>query len=189
MDGAQLRAAFPQILAHNGPVYIRLLRKQADHIFDEGTPFTLGKGNLLQTGGDVSIFASGIMVAEALDAAELLQTEGISAEIINIHTIKPLDEDLVLASTARTGCAVTAENASILNGLGGAVAECLVEHAPCPMERVGFRDRFGEVGKMEYLRKAIGLTAQDIAAAARRAVARKQGLHSLPHRTVPAAGI
>lgn len=188
VDGAQLRAAFPQILAHNGPVYIRLLRKQADHIFDEGTPFTLGKGNLLQTGGDVSIFASGIMVAEALDAAELLQTEGIAAEIINIHTIKPLDEDLVLASTARTGCAVTAENASILNGLGGAVAECLVEHAPCPMERVGFRDRFGEVGKMEYLRKAMGLTAQDIAAAARRAVARKQGLHSLPHRTVPAAG-
>ena len=114
------------------------------------------------------------MVAEALDAAELLQAEGISAEIINIHTIKPLDEELVLASTAHTGCAVTAENASILNGLGGAVAECLVEHAPCPMERVGFRDRFGEVGKMEYLRQAIGLTAQDIAEAARRAVARKK---------------
>ncbi len=173
VDGAQLRAAFPQILAHPGPVYLRLFRKQAWSVWPENMPFQLGKGAVLREGSGVSIFASGIMAAEALEAAEQLAAEGISAEVINLHTIKPLDAELVLASTGKTGCAVTAENASILGGLGSAVMECLSEAAPCPVQRVGVQDRFGEVGDMAYLQEALGLRATDIVQAARKAISQK----------------
>lgn len=175
-DSAQLRAAFPQIVAHNGPVYIRLLRRAAVKIFDEGCPFQLGKGICLKSGSDVTIAASGIMTAEALDAADLLAAEGISAEVLNIHTIKPLDESLILDSIAKTGCIVTAENHSILNGLGSAVAECVCENHPVPLRRVGVKDHFGEVGSTEYLKEKYGLKAVDIAASARSAIsAKKEG--------------
>lgn len=175
VDGVQLKAIFPQILEHYGPVYIRLFRPQPYHIFDEGTAFTLGKGNVVLEGKDVSIFASGIMVAEAVQAADTLNAEGISAEVVNIHTIKPLDAELVLQSTAKTGCAVTAENGSIINGLGAAVAETLVENAPCPMIRVGVKDHFGEVGKRDFLQEKYGLTAAEIVAAAKKSIAMKKG--------------
>lgn len=166
VDSAQLRLAFPQILAHDGPVYIRLLRRAATQIFDENSPFQLGKGVVLREGKDVSIFATGIMTAEAVEAADLLQAEGIDAEVINIHTLKPLDRELVLASAAKTGAVVTAENHSILNALGSAVAEVLAEDCPAPLTRVGVKDHFGEVGLTPFLQEKYGLTARDIVKAA-----------------------
>ena len=174
-DSAQLRAAFPQIVECAGPVYIRLLRRNAVKIFEEGCACTLGKGIVLREGRDVTIAASGIMTAEALDAAELLRADGIDAEVLNFHTVKPFDEALLIASAGKTGAVVSAENHSILNGLGGAVAECLSENRPVPLRRVGVRDHFGEVGLTEFLKEKYGLTAKDIAAAARSAVAAKKG--------------
>lgn len=165
-DSEQLKKAFPQILEHYGPVYIRLLRRNAVKIFDENCEFRLGKGIVLKEGRDVSIFASGIMTAEALEAAEILKEEGIDAEIINIHTIKPLDEELVIQSARKTGAVITAENGSIINGLGAAVAECLGENCPTVMKRVGVRDHFGEVGFTDYLQEKYGLKAKNIAEAA-----------------------
>ena len=150
-----------------------LLRRAAVQVYNEGDTFALGKGKLLRAGRDVSIFASGIEAAEALDAADALAAEGIDAEVINIHTIKPLDTETVVASVKKTGCAVTAENHSILNALGGAVAETLCEQYPAPLERIGVTDHFGEVGFTDYLMEKYHLKAADIAAAARRAVARK----------------
>lgn len=166
-DSEQLKKAFPQILEHYGPVYIRLLRRNAVKIFDENCEFRLGKGIVLKEGRDVSIFASGIMTAEALEAAEILKEEGIDAEIINIHTIKPLDEELVIQSARKTGAVITAENGSIINGLGAAVAECLGENCPTIMKRVGVRDHFGEVGFTDYLQEKYGLKAKNIVEAAR----------------------
>ena len=172
-DGAQLTQLFPQILEHYGPVYIRLARPAAVRVTPNGFSYTLGKAAVLKAGSDISIFSSGIMTAEALEAADLLAEEGICAEVINIHTIKPLDAEAILRSTAKTGCAVTAENANIIGGLGGAVAETLAEGGPVPVVRVGVRDRFGEVGYLEYLKKALGLTADDIVAAAKKALGMK----------------
>lgn len=173
VDSAQLRNMFSQLVAHDGPVYIRLLRRAAVKVFDEGESFTLGKGKLIREGSDVSIFASGIEVAEALEAADRLLETGIHAEVINIHTIKPLDTQAVVDSVQKTGCAVTAENHSILNGLGGAVAETLCEQLPAPQERVGIADHFGEVGFTDYLMEKYHLKAADIVLAAQKAIARK----------------
>lgn len=173
VDSAQLRQAFPQILAHDGPVYIRLLRRAAVQVFEENTPFRLGKGTLIREGRDVSIFATGIMVAEALEAAERLQEEGVEAEVINIHTLKPLDRDMVLESVRKTGAVVTAENHSILNALGSAVAEVLAEDCPVPLTRVGIRDHFGEVGFTPFLQEKYGLTAKDIVNAAHQSINKK----------------
>lgn len=173
-DSAQLKKAFPQILEHDGPVYIRLLRRFAAKIFDENSPFELGKGIVLKEGADISILAGGIMVEEALEAEKILRAKGISAEVINIHTIKPLDTDLVIRSAKKTRAVVTAENGSIVNGLGSAVAECLGENCPTVMQRVGVRDRFGEVGFTDYLKKAMGLTAEQIVEAARTCLERKK---------------
>ncbi len=173
VDSAQLKKMMPQIIAHEGPVYIRLLRRNAVQIFDDGDDFTLGKGTMLKEGSDVTIIASGIMVAEAIRAGQALAAEGIDAEIINIHTIKPLDTEMVLASAGKTGAVVTAENASILNGLGGAVCECLSENLPVPVKRVGVKDHFGEVGFTPFLQEKYGLTDKEIAAAAKAAIAMK----------------
>ncbi|SCP97953.1 transketolase family protein [Anaerobium acetethylicum] len=173
-DSAQLRKAFPQIMDHYGPVYIRLLRRNAVKIFDENCEFQLGKGIVLKEGKDVTIIASGIMTAEAMDAAEILKAEGIDAEIINIHTVKPLDEELIIKSAKKTGAVVTAENGSIINGLGSAVAECISENCPTIMERVGVKDHFGEVGLTEYLKEKYGLKASDIVKAAKNVMMKKQ---------------
>lgn len=154
-------------------MYIRLLRRTATQIYEEDTPFQLGKGTVLRAGKDVSIFATGILVAEAIQASELLGAEGIEAEVINIHTLKPLDRELVLKSAAKTGAVVTAENHSILNALGSAVAETLSEELPTPLTRVGIHDHFGEVGLTPFLQKKYGLTAQDIVAAAHRSMERR----------------
>lgn len=174
VDSVQFKKVFPQILQHYGPVYIRLFRKNAWSIFGENDAFELGKGVLLKSGRDVTLIASGIMVKEALDAAEYLKADDIDAEVINIHTIKPLDEAMILQSVAKTGCCVTAENASVINGLGSAVADCVSARQPCPVLKIGVQDRFGEVGKIDYLQKELRLTAADIVRAAKDAVAMKR---------------
>lgn len=172
-DSVQLRKALPVLVEHEGPVYIRLFRRKAESVFGDEYVFRFGKADTLRDGGDVAILASGVCVANALRAADLLAAEGIAARIINIHTVKPLDMDTVLKAAVETRALVTAENHSIIGGLGGAVAECLAEGYPVPLERVGVKDHFGQVGKADYLLKAFGLTPDDIAAAAKRAIKRK----------------
>ncbi len=173
VDSAQLKKMMPQILQHEGPVYIRLLRRNAIQIFEDTDEFTLGKGTMVCEGSDVTIVASGIMVAEAIKAADALAAEGISAEVINMHTIKPLDAEMLLKSAGKTRAVVTAENGSIINGLGGAVCEVLSENLPVPVKRVGVKDHFGEVGSTAYLQEKYGLTDKEIVAAAKAVIAMK----------------
>ena len=164
---------FPKIAEHNGPVYIRLLRKEFAPIFKEGTKFEIGQAISVREGKDVSIFATGIMVKEALDAAEELAKEGIEASVVNFHTIKPIDQEMICKEAAKTGAIVTAENHNIINGLGSAVAEVLVENCPTPMRRVGTRDHFGEVGKTDFLMEKFGLKAKNIVEAVKEVLKQK----------------
>lgn len=156
-----------------GVFYIRLSRKKSEKIYRGGSTFEIGKAAKLRDGKDVTIFATGICVADALRAADLLGQEGIDAGVSNIFTIKPVDEDAVVEAAKKTGAIVTAENHNVINGLGSAVSEVLTSTVCCPLERVGVQDRFGEVGDVEYLKRTMHMTAKDIAAAAKRAVARK----------------
>lgn len=150
-DDVEARACVKAAAEYVGPVYIRFGRSATPVINPEGYHFEIGKGHVLKEGKDVSIIANGLCVSSALEAAELLKNDGIDAEVINICTIKPLDEELVVASAKKTGKVVTAEEHSIIGGLGGAVAECLSEKCPTPMLRIGVRDRFGESGPANEL--------------------------------------
>lgn len=163
----------PQIANHYGLVYLRTSRKNSIKIYDDSQTFEIGKGVLLQDGSDVTLIAYGILVAEALKAAEELGREGISARVIDMFTIKPIDADLIIDSARKTGAIVTAENHSIINGLGSAVSEVLTANVPVPLERIGSQDQFGEVGSIESLMQHFGMTAAHIAAAARKVIARK----------------
>lgn len=173
-DANEAKAATMAIAEMNGPVYMRLARL-ATPVFegDMVKPFKIGKANVLREGKDVAIFATGLMVSESLAAAEKLAKEGIDAAVINIHTIKPIDADAVIKAASETGALVTAENHNVIGGLGSAVAEVLAEQRPTPLERVGVKDHFGQVGKAPYLMGVFGITAADIAKAARKAIARK----------------
>lgn len=173
-DANEAKAATMAIAEMNGPVYMRLARL-ATPVFegDMVKPFEIGKANVLREGKDVAIFATGLMVNESLMAAEMLAKEGIDAAVINIHTIKPIDADAVIKAASETGALVTAENHNVIGGLGSAVAEVLAEQRPTPLERVGVKDHFGQVGKAPYLMGVFGITAADIAKAARKAIARK----------------
>ncbi|MBN2299695.1 MAG: transketolase family protein [Acholeplasmataceae bacterium] len=173
VDGVQLAAMFPQIINHNGPVYIRLLRQEFDSIFEDNQKFELGKATSIIEGKDVSIFATGIMVKEALDAQKVLLEKGVSASVVNIHTIKPIDVEAIVKEAKKTGAVVTAENHSIINGLGSAVAEVLAENCPTVMERVGVKDHFGEVGKKDFLMEKFGLKAHHIVDAVNKVLERK----------------
>lgn len=173
-DNAQISQAIPQIAAHSGPVYMRMFRKVTPDIFAPDYRFDLLKADVLREGKDVTLFATGVEVQYALEAAKILASQGVSAELINIHTLKPIDRQAVLDSVRKTGCAVTCENHSILNGLGSAVAEVTAEECPVPVLRIGAQDRFGEVGKMDYLVKALHLGAEDIAEKALAAIAKKK---------------
>lgn len=172
-DSIMLEDMLRQTKDQYGVFYIRLSRKKADKIYVEGSTFEIGKAASIREGKDVTIFASGIMVAESLKAASLLEREGIHAAVSNIFTIKPIDEEAIVKAAENTGAIVTAENHNILNGLGTAVAEVLAEHKCCPLERIGVRDCFGEVGNMDYLKKTFKMTAEDIAKAAKKAISRK----------------
>jgi transketolase len=173
-DGIETEKLIRAAVRHYGPMYIRLSRPKTPIINDNADyEFKIGRGVVLRQGADVTIFACGTMVSAALDAAELLKSERISARVVNIHTIKPLDKELIVKCAAETGAIVTAEEHSIIGGLGGAVAEVLVENIPVPMVRVGLKDIFGESGKPEELLIKYGLTATEIAAAARAVLKKK----------------
>ena len=171
-DTVQLKAAMPVLHAYEGPVYMRMNRKEFPTVFPEGYRFDLFKADLLRAGTDVTILAAGLMVSESLQAAETLAAEGISCEVINVHTIKPIDRETILASAQKTGVIVTAENHNVIGGLRSAVLEALA-HDPVPVWGVGAEDRFGEVGKLPYLKKALGLNAAHLAAVVREAVQHK----------------
>lgn len=175
-DGVQLRKALPHLVAYDGPVYMRLFRKERPQLLPDHYQFSFFKADVLAEGGDVTIAASGIMVEEALKARAVLQRQGIEAEVINVHTLKPLDVQTILDSVRKTGCIVTAENHNIMGGLRSAVAEVIGEHFPVPMRSVGIQDVFGQVGRLEELKEVFGLTAENIAAKAREAIAAKESL-------------
>ena len=171
-DTVQLKAAMPVLHAYEGPVYMRMNRKEFPTVFPEGYRFDLFKADLLRAGTDVTILTTGLMVSESLQAAETLAAEGISCEVINVHTIKPIDRETILASAKKTGVIVTAENHNVIGGLRSAVLEALA-HDPVPVWAVGAEDRFGEVGKLPYLKEALGLNAAHLAAVVRAAVQHK----------------
>ena len=173
VDNEQLIQALPQIIDYKGPVYIRMFRKDCPDVFDKNYKFDLFKADKIKEGSDVTIFASGIMVEKSIKAAEELQAEGIDAEVINMHTIKPIDSETVVASLKKTGCAVVAENHNIIGGLFSAVAETAAQNCPVPMVPVGVKDVFGEVGKLKELSEKFEMTEKDIVAAAKKAVASK----------------
>lgn len=162
-DPVETRIALRKVAEHNGPVYFRLSRNEFPIIFDENHPFEIGKGIVLREGADVTIVATGLMVSKSLEAAEQLKAEGISAEVIEIHTIKPIDAELILKSVSKTGAVVTAEEHSVIGGLGSAVAEVLAARCPVPMSFVGIRDTFAESGGYEELQDKYGLSANHIA--------------------------
>ncbi len=174
-DTVQLKKALPVILHSYGPVYMRLYRKCPHRLYDDDYQFELGKADQLRDGRDLSIIASGMMVWNALQAAEILETEGIHARVLNMHTIKPIDVEAISRAARETGAIVTAENHSILNGLGSAVAETLCENDLfVPLQRVGVRDLFGDVGTADYLMERFGLSVSAITKAARDTAARKR---------------
>ena len=172
-DSVQLKSILEQLETAYGTYFIRLLRKNAVGIYEEGQTFEIGKGCLLREGADVTLVASGILVAEALKAAAALAQEGIKAEVIDMFTWKPLDTGLLFASAAKTGAVVTCENHNILGGLGSACAEALVQTQLVPMEMIGVKDIFGQVGPEDFLRETYELNAANIVAAAKKAIARK----------------
>ncbi len=172
-DAAEARLAVEAAINFDGPVYLRFGRLAIPVIFDESYKFEIGKGVKLTDGNDVTIVATGLMVHEALTAAELLKNEGISARVINISTIKPLDKEIILNAAKETGAIVTAEEHNIIGGLGSAVCELLAEELPTPVVRVGTNDVFGRSGKVPPLMEMYGLTANNIVAKAKEAISKK----------------
>ena len=172
-DDVEARAAVKAAVMHDGPVYLRFGRLGVPVIFDENYKFELGKGVMLNDGTDVTIIATGLMVEAAINAEKMLKAEGISARVINIHTIKPIDRDIIIKAAKDTGAVVTCEEHNIIGGLGSAVAEVLSEECPIPMERIGVKDAFGKSGVPAQLLKEYGLTAEDIVAAAKRVINKK----------------
>ncbi len=167
-DTVSLYKLTKKVYEHQGPVYMRLHRKGAMTIYKEDQNFELGKGIVIEDGTDVTLIATGlVMVSEALKAREILAEEGISAAVIDMHTVKPLDEALVAEYAKKTGAIVTCENGQKIGGLGGAVSEYLSENLPTLMRRVAVNDEFGEVGKQGYLQDRFGLTAAKIVEAAK----------------------
>lgn len=172
-DPIEMVQATRAILEFEGPVYMRTGRSPAKRLFGEDHKFQIGKGEIIRNGKDVTLVACGVEVARALDAAELLGTEKISARVVNMTTIKPIDAKLLARCARETGAIVTAEDHNIHGGLGGAVAEALAATNPCAIEFVGVKDTFGASGEPEELAQHFGLTAPFIAEAARRAISRK----------------
>jgi len=171
-DAVEARQAVPAVAEYAGPVYLRLSRAEVPVIFDERHPFRIGEGVLLRQGSDLTLMGTGIMVARCLEAAEELAGQGIQARVVEIHTLKPLDRALILQCARETGGLVTAEEHSIIGGLGSAVAEVVGERLPLPLERVGLQDCFAETGGYNELLARYGLDVGHIVAAARRVMKR-----------------
>lgn len=172
-DAVETAAAVHAIAAYEGPVYLRMGRSAVPVIMPEDYQMQWGKARCMKSGEQVSLITTGMMTAVALEAADILAEAGISAEVLHVPFIKPLDEEAILATARKTGAVVTAEEHSIINGLGSAVAEVLSEKAPTPLVRVGIQDTFGESGKPAQLLEKYGLTAKDVVEAAKKAIAKK----------------
>lgn len=173
-DDIEARACVMAAAAHEGPVYMRFGRLAVPRVFDESYQFEIGNGSVLIEGSDVTIVATGLMVNEALEAAKLLKNEGISARVVDMATIKPIDREILIDSAKKTGAIVTAEEHNVLGGLGGAVAEVICETVPVPVLRVGVEDVFGKSGPAVELLHIFGLDAAHIVEKAKQAVAMKQ---------------
>ena len=172
-DVTMYKSAVSYMANNYGVHYLRTSRRKTMRIYEDGAEFVIGKANKLADGKDVCIIASGIMVYEALKAADILSEKGISARVLDMHTIKPLDTEAVQAAAKECGAIVTAENHNVTGGLGSAVCEALAEDTPVPVQRVGVKESFGEVGTQDYLQKRFGLTADGIVAAALKCISRK----------------
>ena len=175
-DDVEAKAAVHAAVDHEGPVYMRFGRLAVPRVNSEDYKFELGKGVLLKDGKDVTIVATGLMVNEALIAAETLKAEGIDARVINIHTIKPIDKDILVAAAKETGAIVTAEEHSVIGGLGSAISEALAEEYPVPVVKLGVNDTFGKSGPALELLKIFGLDAENIVAKAKKAMELKSKL-------------
>ncbi len=185
-DGPETRAMVRWAARHRGPVYIRTGRLSVPVIYDGNYRFELGKGSILREGQDVTLIGIGFMVHLCLMAADLLDKQGVSARVLNLSCLKPLDWELLVDSARRTGAVVTAEEHMVTGGLGSAVSEVLSEHYPVPLKRIGLRDVFGISGKPELLLKHYGLTSEDITEAALKVLAQKNRTQ-LNSRGAPAA--
>ena len=172
-DAVETKKAVEVAVETEGPFYIRLGRPKVPLIFEDELPFQLGKGYKLTEGSDVTIFACGIMLSQALEAEKNLRKEGIRSQVINMSTIKPIDRQIIIEAAKTTGAIVTAEEHQVIGGLGSAVSEVLSENIPTPLERVGLRDRFGESGKPQKLFEKYGLTAGHIEEAVKKVLRRK----------------
>ncbi|MBQ3465506.1 MAG: transketolase family protein [Firmicutes bacterium] len=166
-DAVATKKLLKQIVEMDGPCYFRVGRAAVPVFYGEDDEITLGKGNLIRDGKDVTIIATGIMVSAAYDAAEKLAEEGVDARVIDIHTIKPIDEEIIVKAAEETGAIVTAEEHGVIGGLGDAVAQVVVKEHPCRMAMVGQQDTFGESGKPDQLLAKYNMTADDIAEAVR----------------------
>ncbi len=172
-DGVSTEKLLEQVIAMEGPVYVRLGRSAVPIHYQERDSLVLGKGKVLKEGGDVTIIATGIMVHEALKSRNALAEQGIAASVVDMHTIKPIDEDVIIEMAQKTGAVVTAEEHSVIGGLGSAVAEVLGKQFPCPLETVGQQDTYGESGKPEQLLEKYGMTDKDITQKVLSVMARK----------------
>lgn len=172
-DLTEMRQAVRAAVRTAGPFYIRLGRGEARTIFDDNDGFRVGRVRRISDGPDVGIIASGSLVSEAIEADALLRSEGVKASVIDMHTIKPADEEAIVDVAKETGAIVTVEDHNILGGLGGTITEIVCRHTPIPVEMIGIRDRFGESGDLRELMELHGLTARHIAAAVKRAIDRK----------------
>jgi transketolase len=172
-DGPETAAAIRAIAEYDGPVYVRLGRAKVPVVFEENCDFAIGKGSVVREGSDLTFVTTGLMTAQAVEAAEILAEENIDARVVHLGSIKPIDVDLILQAARQTGAIVTAEEHSIIGGLGGAVCEVLAEGCPTPVERVGMRDVFGQSGTADDLLAHYGLTPAHLVEAAERVLQRK----------------
>lgn len=173
-DDIETREAVFAAAEIDGPVYLRFGRLATPRIFDENYHFELGKGVQIKEGTDVTIIATGLMVNEAIIASEILEKEGINAAVVNIHTIKPIDKDIIIKAAEKTGCIVTAEEHSVIGGLGGAVSEVITETIPVPVVKLGVYDEFGQSGPAKELLDLYGLNAENIAIKAKESIKMKK---------------
>lgn len=173
-DAVETEKAVYAVAQYVGPVYLRLSRAEVPLIFDKNYKMEIGKGNLLKDGKDVTLVATGIMVARVLEAAKALEQEKIDARVIEIHTLKPIDADIIIQAADETGAIVTAEEHSIIGGLGGAVAEVMAANKPVPIERVGIKDTFTESGQYNELLEKYGMGVKNIIDAAKKVMKRKK---------------
>ena len=174
VDAIQFKKSLPQIVDYNGPVYIRMFRKEIPNVFDENCEFDLFKASKLQDGNDISIFCSGIMVQETMEANKALKEQGLNADIINIHTIKPIDKQAIIDSARKTGAVLTVENHNVIGGLKSAVCEVLMEEYPVPLKAIGIKDQFGQVGKLPFLKEFYKMRAEDIINSAKELISSKK---------------